>query len=66
VSVRTDNRASAYENTETGRAAHREGIAAAFFPELLAGGFSRLNTTVQFYTRLNALLTPEMAVLDFG
>ena len=41
-------------------------IAARFFPEKRAGGFSRLNTTVQFYTRVNALLRPDMVVLDFG
>jgi SAM-dependent methyltransferase len=49
-----------------GGSAERAGIAAAFFPEIRAGGFSRLNTTVQFYTRVNALLRPEMVVLDFG
>jgi SAM-dependent methyltransferase len=37
-----------------------------FFPETRAGGFSRFDGTVQFYTRINALLSPEMTVLDLG
>ncbi len=36
------------------------------FPEIAAGGFSRLDGTVQFYNRVNALLRPDMVVLDFG
>lgn len=36
------------------------------FPEVGAGGFSRIDGTVQFYTRVQALLRPEMVVLDFG
>lgn len=36
------------------------------FPEVGAGGFSRIDGTVQFYVRINALLRPEMTVLDFG
>lgn len=50
------------------RAARRRGfdVAAHFFPEKHAGGFSRQNTTVHFYTRVNALLHPDMTVLDFG
>lgn len=40
--------------------------AQAIFPEIGAGGFSRLNTTVAFYTRINALLAHDMALLDFG
>jgi len=39
---------------------------AYFFPEKNAGGFSRHNTTVQFYVRVNALLRSDMTVLDFG
>lgn len=39
---------------------------ACFFPEKNAGGFTRHNTTVQFYVRVNALLRPGMTVLDFG
>lgn len=35
------------------------------FPEVGAGGFTRVDGTVQ-YNRVNALLRPEMVVLDFG
>jgi SAM-dependent methyltransferase len=34
--------------------------------EVSAGGFSRNDGTVQFYSRINALLRPSMHVLDFG
>jgi SAM-dependent methyltransferase len=37
-----------------------------FFPEIEAGGFSRIDSTVQFYTRVNALLNPDLLLLDFG
>jgi SAM-dependent methyltransferase len=37
-----------------------------FYPEVEAGGFSRVDGTIEFYTRVNALLAPEMTVLDFG
>ncbi|ABA57995.1 hypothetical protein Noc_1510 [Nitrosococcus oceani ATCC 19707] len=37
-----------------------------FFPEVGAGGFSRVDGTIAFYTRINALLRPDMTVLDFG
>jgi len=36
------------------------------FPEAHAGGFSHRDGTIEFYTRVNALLTPEMKLLDFG
>lgn len=36
------------------------------FPEAGAGGFTRFDGTVQFYTRVNALLEPDDVVLDFG
>lgn len=36
------------------------------FPETQAGGFTRRDGTVEFYTRVNALLDPAMIVLDFG
>ena len=39
---------------------------AAAYPELGAGGFSRVNGTVEFYNRIRALCTPEMTVLDLG
>ena len=36
------------------------------YPEVQAGGFSRVDGNIEFYSRVNALLTPEMVVLDFG
>jgi SAM-dependent methyltransferase len=36
------------------------------FPEIGAGGYTCIDGTVEFYTRINALLQPDMAVLDFG
>src|SRR4051794_4800196 len=37
-----------------------------FYPEIEAGGFSRVDSTIQFYERVNALIKPEFVVLDFG
>jgi ubiquinone/menaquinone biosynthesis C-methylase UbiE len=37
-----------------------------FFPERAAGGFTRVDGTVQFYTRVNALIEPKMTVVDLG
>lgn len=39
---------------------------ARHFPEFSAGGFSRADGTIEFYGRINALLEPEMTVLDYG
>jgi SAM-dependent methyltransferase len=36
------------------------------YPEVGAGGFTRHDGTVEFYGRVNALLQPHFAVLDFG
>lgn len=36
------------------------------YPELPAGGFSHDDGTVEFFTRVNALIEPSMTVLDFG
>jgi len=41
-------------------------IQAAWFPEVGAGGFTSLDGTIEFYTRINALLRPTMVALDFG
>ena len=41
-------------------------IMAGWFPEVGAGGFTSLDGTIEFYTRINALLMPGMTVLDFG
>jgi SAM-dependent methyltransferase len=41
----------------------------ALYPETRAGGFSRVDGTVEFYVRVNALLAamgPEAVVLDYG
>ena len=37
-----------------------------FFPEVRAGGFTCIDGTIEFYTRVNALLSAEMTVVDFG
>lgn len=36
------------------------------YPEVGAGGFSRVDGTVQFYGRVRSLLRPDMVLLDFG
>jgi SAM-dependent methyltransferase len=43
-----------------------EKVLSRFFVETEAGGFSRLDGTVQFYFRVNALLSADMTVLDLG
>ena len=37
-----------------------------FYPESKFGGFSRIDGTVQFYTRVNALIQPDHILLDIG
>jgi SAM-dependent methyltransferase len=37
-----------------------------FFPEISAGGFTRYSGTIEFYVRVNALLRPDMTVVDLG
>lgn len=39
---------------------------ALFYPESAIGGFTDIDGTVAFYTRVNALLTPQATVLDYG
>lgn len=36
------------------------------YPEVAAGGFTRHDGFVEFYVRVDALMTPESRVLDFG
>lgn len=36
------------------------------YPETAAGGYSSVDGTVQFYSRVRALLRPEFIVLDLG
>ncbi len=47
-------------------AAKRSQPLAALYPEVRAGGFSRVDGTVAFYQRVNALLHPSMTVVDVG
>ena len=37
-----------------------------FYPETGAGGFNRYDGTLQFYIRVNALVRPDMTVVDLG
>lgn len=46
--------------------ANENGKVAGVYPEVGAGGFSRVDGTVDFYARINALIRPEMRVLDLG
>lgn len=41
-------------------------ILQSIYPEIGAGGFSRVDGSVEFYTRVNALLRPAMTVVDYG
>jgi SAM-dependent methyltransferase len=41
-------------------------IGPGFFPETAAGGFSRIDGTIQFWQRIGALIRPDSIVLDFG
>jgi len=36
------------------------------YPEIAAGGFTHVDGTVEFYTRIHALLRPDMIALDYG
>lgn len=38
----------------------------AVYPEIGAGGYSRCDGSVDFYSRVSALVEPDMTVLDFG
>jgi SAM-dependent methyltransferase len=42
------------------------GPIARAYPEANAGGFTRWDGTVQFYSRVNALLQPQMLAIDLG
>jgi SAM-dependent methyltransferase len=39
---------------------------ASLYPEISAGGFSRIDGSVAFFSRVNALLAEDMDVLEFG
>ena len=36
------------------------------FPEIEAADFSRIDSTIQFYERINALVEPDFVLFDFG
>lgn len=57
IAVATDNRAE--------RAA-ADAFIQSVRPEVAAGGFTRDDTTVGFFVRVNALLKPDMTVIDLG
>ena len=42
------------------------GLRARLYPEVGAGGFTRYDGFVEFYSRVNALLDEDSVVLDFG
>lgn len=39
---------------------------AAVFPEIAAGGYTRLDGSVEFWARVNAVLPPDATVVDLG
>lgn len=41
-------------------------ITSYFFPEAEAGGFTRIDGTIAFYQRVNALVNENSVVIDFG
>lgn len=41
-------------------------VKAVLYPEVSAGGFTHIDGTINFYTRINALLAADMTVVDFG
>ena len=43
-----------------------EKVKAHFYPETMLGGFTRKDGTVEFYSRVNALLSEDDVVLDYG
>jgi SAM-dependent methyltransferase len=60
---------AALDQTETEAppaAARQAAILRRAYPEIEAGGFTRVSGTIEFYTRVNALLPQHAAVLDFG
>jgi SAM-dependent methyltransferase len=53
-------------SSELKKTSMSDAIISTFYPEVVAGGFTRRDGTVAFYTRVQALLRPEDHVLDFG
>jgi SAM-dependent methyltransferase len=65
------DRASEHHNAENaeGRTTGGSGghqVLAAAFPEIGAGGFTSRDGTIEFLSRVQALLQPSMQVLEFG
>ena len=46
--------------------ARGDGLLARLYPEMGAGGFSRVDSRVNFFLRVNALIEPDMTALDLG
>lgn len=44
----------------------KEMVLAPIYPEIGAGGFTRIDGTIEFYGRINSLLRPDMVVVDLG
>jgi SAM-dependent methyltransferase len=44
----------------------QEGVEYRVFPEMRAGGYCRVDHRMEYIVRVNALLRPDMVVLDFG
>lgn len=44
----------------------QEKVLAPIYPEIGAGGFTRIDGTIEFYGRINALLRPDMVAIDLG
>ena len=44
----------------------RVSVLEGLFPEVAAGGFTRMEPRIQFYSRVRALLVPDHHVLEFG
>lgn len=42
------------------------GFKTKFYPESKFGGFSDVDGTIAFYTRVNAMIAPESIVIDYG
>ncbi len=43
-----------------------EALLHRFYPEMAFGGFTRVSATVEFFTRINALVKPTDRILDYG
>jgi SAM-dependent methyltransferase len=65
--LRKDARGDAWSHEHAGSAMNKaEQIQARFFPETQVAGFSHVDGSVDFWSRVRALVTPESRVLDYG